>query len=145
MKKRLDGSFPDDFDEDAFSAHPVELTVVDLFPGSEVQFTFGDSNDDFASHDLAFEVGISVVLTGAVVVVVFRGWVERGQVFQPDSKVVEQSAFGIVDKNRGGDVHGVDQAKTFLDAAFAHAFFHFAGKIDKSFFIGTLNDNIFGQ
>ena len=138
-------SFSDDFDEDAFSAHPVEFTVVDLFPGTEVQFAFCDGNDDFASHDLAFEVGIGIVLTGAVVVVVFRRGVERSQVFQPDSKVVEQSAFGIVDEDGGSDVHGVDQAETFLDAAFAYTFFHFAGKIDESFFIGTLNDNIFGQ
>ena len=139
------GSFSDDFDQDTFSPHAVKFAVVDLFPGAEVQFAFGDGDNDFTSHDLALEVCIGVVFAGAVVVVVFRRGVERSQVFQPDSKVVEQSAFGIVDEDRGGDVHGVDQAESFLDAAFAHTFFHFAGEVDESFFIGTFNDNVFGQ
>src|SRR5213083_528500 len=67
----------DDFHEDAFSAAPVKFAVEDLFPGTEVQFALGDSNDDLATHDLPLQVRVGVVFTGAVVLILCRGRVRR--------------------------------------------------------------------
>ena len=45
-------------------------------------------HDDFAAHDLPLQVGVGVVLAGAVVVVAVGARVERGQLFQPYLVVV---------------------------------------------------------
>src|SRR5882724_11615122 len=60
-------SFSKDFRQDALSASPVEFAVENLFPGSEVEFAFGDGDDDFAAHDLALEMRVGVVFAGPVV------------------------------------------------------------------------------
>ena len=54
-------------DEDSLAPSTVEFAVENLFPRPEVQFAFGDGDDDFAAHDLALEVGVGVVFTGAFV------------------------------------------------------------------------------
>ena len=54
-------------DEDSLAPSAVEFAVENLFPRPEVQFAFGDRDDDFAAHDLALEVGVGVVFTGAIV------------------------------------------------------------------------------
>jgi hypothetical protein len=36
-----------------------------LFPGAEIEFAFGDGDDDFAAHDLALQMSVGVVLAGA--------------------------------------------------------------------------------
>ena len=92
---------PDDFDQDALAALAVKFTVEDLLPGAEVEFAFGDGDYDFAAHYLALEVGVGVVLAGAVVVVMFDGLV-RGEFFEPDFVVVVEAAFVVVDENGGG-------------------------------------------
>jgi hypothetical protein len=99
-------SFTDDLHEDAFAAVAVEFAVEDLFPWTEIEFAVGDGDDDFAAHDLAFEVGVGVVFAGAVVVVL-GGRRVRGEFFEPDFVVVMEPGFVVVDENAGGDVHGV--------------------------------------
>ena len=137
-------SFPNDFDEGAFAAAAVKFAVEDLLPGTEVQFAFGDGDDDFAAHDLAFHVGVGVVLAGAVVAVL-GGWRVRREFFQPDIVVVEQTVLGVVDEDRGGDVHGVDEAKAFRDAAFADEFGDGAGDVDEAAAIRDFKPKMFGQ
>src|ERR1043166_3430357 len=39
----------------------------------------------------------------------------RGQLLEPDVVVVQKSVLIVVDEHRGGDVHGIDEAKPFLD------------------------------
>jgi len=51
------------------SAPPVKLAVEYLLPRAKVQAAVGDRYDDFAAHDLPLEVGVVVVLGGAVVAV----------------------------------------------------------------------------
>ena len=43
-----------------------------------------------------------------------------------------QAALVVVDENAGRDVHRVDKAKTFADAAFSEAFFQFTGDVDEA-------------
>ena len=63
------------FTSTRLSPAAVEFAVEDLFPRAEIEFAFGDGDDDFAAHDLAFHVGVGVVFAGAVVVV--GGWSAR--------------------------------------------------------------------
>ena len=93
--------FPDDLDQHPLRPMAVELAVEDLLPRPEVELALGDRHDDFAAHDLPFQVGVGVVLAGAVVVVVVRVGVERGQLLQPDAEVVVQAALVVVDEDAG--------------------------------------------
>jgi len=62
-------SLADDFHEGAFAAAAVEFAVEDLFPRAEIEFAFGNGDDDFAAHDLALEMGVGVIFAGAIVTV----------------------------------------------------------------------------
>ncbi len=79
--------FANDFHENTFSAAAVEFAVEDLFPGSEVELSFGDRDDDFPSHDLAFHVRVGIVLAGAIVMILRRRRVGR-EFLQPDVVIV---------------------------------------------------------
>ena len=61
--------FADNFYQNPFAPAAVEFAVENLFPRAEIQFPFRDRHDDFAAHDLAFQVRVSVVFAGAVVMV----------------------------------------------------------------------------
>jgi DNA repair protein RadC len=60
----------------------VELPVKDLLPGAKVEPPVGDRHDDLAAHNLPLEMGIPVVLAGAVVAVAADRLV-GGQSLQP--------------------------------------------------------------
>jgi hypothetical protein len=111
-------SFADDFDQCAFAAVPVEFAVEDLFPRPQVELAIGNCDDNFPAHDRSFEVGVGVVLRAVVTVLAVRFF---GREFlEPDFEVVVQTAFVVVDEDTGRDVHRVDQAQAFTDAAFAN-------------------------
>jgi hypothetical protein len=40
-----------------FSA-AIELAVEDLFPPPEIEFAFGDRDDDFPAHDLTLQMSV---------------------------------------------------------------------------------------
>jgi hypothetical protein len=54
-----------------------------------------------------------------------------GELFQPDIIVMVQAGFIVVDENRGGDVHGVDECEAILDAALVDSSLHVAGDVDE--------------
>src|SRR5713101_5992140 len=56
-------------DQHSLPPSPVEFAVQNLFPRPEIEFAFGDCDDDFAAHDLTFEMGIGVVFAGAIVLI----------------------------------------------------------------------------
>ena len=91
---------PDDLHQDALSSAAIELTVEDLFPRAEVELALGDGHDDLAAHDLAFHVGVGVVLAGAVMAVL-AGRRVRGEFFKPLVVVGEQALFIVVDVDAG--------------------------------------------
>ena len=62
-------SLADDFHQDPLAPTAVELAVEDLLPGPEVELGLGDRYHDFAPHDLALHVGVSVIFAGTVVLV----------------------------------------------------------------------------
>ncbi len=61
--------FSDDFNQDPFGPTTIELTIENLFPGSEVQSAFGNGHDHFSPHDLSFVMGVAVIFAGSVMVV----------------------------------------------------------------------------
>ncbi len=59
-------SFPHGLDDHTLGALPVELGVVDLLPGAEVQPSVSDRHNHFVMHEQAFQVRVAVGLAGAV-------------------------------------------------------------------------------
>ncbi len=85
----------------------IELAVEDLLPRAEVQFAIRDGHNDFPAHDLTFHVGVGVVFSGSVVGITLGGGIKRGELLQPFFVVLVQARLIVVNKNPGGDVHGV--------------------------------------
>src|ERR1700730_16367597 len=61
--------FANDLDQDALTAPSVELAIKNLLPRTEVEFTCRDRDHNLPPHNLAFHVGIGIVLAGSVMAV----------------------------------------------------------------------------
>jgi len=96
------------FYQDPFLSSPVKLPVKNLLPGAEVEFSPSDGHHHLPAHDLAFQVGVAVILPGPIMEILADGFV-GGQFFQPLVIIPVQAGLVVIDKNRGSDVHGVDQ------------------------------------
>ena len=135
---------PDDLHQNPLPPPAIKLSVKYLFPGAEVEAAFGDGDDDFAAHDLALEMGVGVVLAGAVVVVVLYGLV-GGEFLEPDFVVVVEAAFVVIDEDGGGDVHGIDEAEALLDAASLDELLDGVGDVEEAAAAGHLEPEVFGE
>lgn len=113
--------------ENSLASTTVEFVIEDVFPRPKVQHSFGDCDDDFSAHDLAFVVGICIVFARSIVQVTSPSRVSSGvewhQLFQPTIVVLVETAFIVVDEDRRRDVHGVDEAKPFLNTTFCDQVF----------------------
>ena len=69
----------------------------------------------------------------------------RREFFQPDFVVVQQAVLGVVDEDAGGDVHGVDEAKSFLHAAFADERGDGVGDVHKAAPARHFKPELFGE
>jgi hypothetical protein len=106
----------DDLDQHALAATAVELAIKNLLPGTEVEFARRNCDHDLSSHDLAFHMGISVVLASSVMTVTRNGLMRR-EPFEPGVVIGVQPPLVVVDEHRCGDVHGVDERETVSNAA----------------------------
>src|SRR5688500_10910726 len=122
----------------------VKLAVEDLFPRPEIELALRDCNHDFPSHDLPFQMGVGVVFAGAVVMVEVRIRVEGGELLQPFYEIVMKAALVVVDKDGGGNVHGVNEDDAFLDAAFSDASLDIAGDVYEIHLLRDVVGQIFG-
>jgi transposase InsO family protein len=61
--------FANDLEQHALAAPPVELAIKNLLPRTEVEFTRRDRDHNLPPHNLAFHMGIGIVLAGSVVTV----------------------------------------------------------------------------
>src|SRR6056297_1716687 len=102
-------SFTNYFNKYSFGSPSVKLTVVDLFPRAEVKFSVGNSHNHFASHDGTLDMGVPVIFTGSVMAVLAERFV-GGKLFEKIIEILDQSAFGIVDIHRSGNMHRVNEA-----------------------------------
>jgi len=121
--------FTDDFYQNPFFAFSVELSVKNSLPCAKIELSFSYRHHNLASHDLSFHVGICVVLTDIVPVLIHRSM--RGKFFKPHLIIMMQTGFIIVDKHRGGNVHGIDQHQPFPNAAFGKTFLHVGCNVNK--------------
>src|SRR5215467_3582843 len=124
-------SFTHNFYENALFTTAVEFAVEYLLPGAKVQPPCANRDHDFPAHYLPFNVGIRIVLTGAIVQVIC-GRLMRGKLFQEFLVVLEQTALVVVDENRSSNVHRVNQDQSFFYAALAQTFLDLWGDVDES-------------
>ena len=122
--------FAYELNQDALPATTVELTVEDLLPGTEVQLTAGDRDDYLTAHDLPLQMGVSVVLAGAVVAIMADGLV-RSQPLQPILIVLMEATFIIVDEHRSGYVHSVDECESLHDIALSQTILNLGRDVDE--------------
>jgi len=122
------GSFAQDFHEHPFFPSAIKLVIEDMFPGPQVELALGNSYHDLPAHDLPFHVGIGIVFACTVVMVSLGGRIEWCERLKPDFVIVVQARFIVINKDRGGDMHGVDQDQTFLDATLLNKLLHFCVK-----------------
>jgi hypothetical protein len=101
---------------------------MNLFPWSEIEPAFGDGDNDFTAHDLAFDMGIAVIFAGSVVPVCGMG-VIGNKSFEPCFIVMVEAGFIVIDDDTCRNMHGVDKAQTFLDAGFSESCFDFVCNI----------------
>ena len=137
-------SLSDYLDQHSLFSSAVEFAVENLFPRPEIQFAFGDRNDNFAAHDLTLQVCIGVVFAGTVVAIGVRRRVRR-QFFQPQLIIVMKAGFIVVDEYRSRDVHGVDQTKTFGYAAPVNEFLDLWRDIDEPTSIRYFKPKMFSE
>lgn len=78
---------PNHLDEHPLPPLPVKLIIKNMLPRAQMQFAISNGNHHFAAHDLAFVVGVGVVLSGAVVEVAtlfgITARVKRHEFFEP--------------------------------------------------------------
>lgn len=74
-----------------FPSPAVELTIEDLLPGAKVKTTACDSNHAFTAEKLTFDVSITVILTSAVVEVLWD-WGVRDYLLEERLEVLVKSA-----------------------------------------------------
>src|SRR5437016_6325112 len=105
--------FSHDFNDDSFIALAVEFGIENLLPGAEIEFSVGDRDDDLVMNDQRFEVSVSIVFAGLVMLVILPEGSER---FQPLVDVFDQAAFIVVDVDSGSDVHGRNEDHAVFNA-----------------------------
>ena len=122
------------FHENAFVPLPVKFSVVNLLPRPQMQAPIPYRHRDLLTKQLPLQVCITVVLSGAVVVVFFPlatvASVEGSQFFEPGHDVVVQPILQVVDITRGCDVHRIDQNKTIRNSTFSDHPFNVSGNAD---------------
>ena len=82
MQMLLKLLLPDDLHQHPFPSSPVEFTIENLFPWSKIKSAAGDGDNDFPSHDLPLQVGVSVILARTIMMVL-RNRLVGSDLFQP--------------------------------------------------------------
>src|SRR3990172_1337175 len=113
------GLFTDYFYQNPLRSPAVEFAIIDLLPWPEIEPAAGHRYDDLAAHDVSLDMGVAVVLAGPVMPVA-RCRLMRRQAFKKVVKIRNKAALGVVYVDRGGYMHGVDQAEPFVNAAFCY-------------------------
>src|SRR5260370_28341924 len=89
------------FDNDAFRALSVDLGIINLLPGPEIEPPIGHWHNHLMMHHQALEMRVAIRLAGAMMpVVVAIG----GDFLEPFVDVGQQSVLCVIDPNTGGDV-----------------------------------------
>ena len=120
---------PDNLDQHSFLPSPIELAVKDLLPRPKIQFTVRDRDNDLASHHLPLDMRVRIVLARIVVPILVDRFV-RNEPLEKIVVVLQESPLIVIDINARADVHWVDEAKSFLDAALLQCRLHLGCDVD---------------
>ena len=134
--------FPHHFNNDSFRALPVELGIIDLLPGTEVQLSVCHRNDHFVMYDQALKVRIAVGFARAMVPVILA---ERGQLFEPLVDVLDETVLRIVDIDACRNMHGGHEDHALVDAAFRQRRLDLRGDVDVFAVLLRTERQIFGM
>lgn len=122
-------SLPDDLDQNTFAAFPIEFSIKDLFPRTEVEPSASHGDHDLPTHDGPFQVCVGVVLTSVVPVLRIR--LLRREFLEPDLEVLMKAGLVVIDEDTRRNVHGIDQAESLPDPAFAKRGFDLRSDVDQ--------------
>src|SRR3972149_834753 len=122
--------FPNNLHQNPFPSSAIKLPIKNLLPGTKIQFALCNCNHDFPSHNLSFQMGISIIFT--IVVTVLGNWFMGCKFLKPYIKVMVKPGFIIIDKNRCCYMHGVYEHKPFLNTTFLETVFDLRCNIYKS-------------
>jgi hypothetical protein len=122
-------SISDDFHQDPLSSFAVEFAVEDPFPWAKVERSVRDGDDDLATHDRAFEMGVGIIFESIVPILAVR-FLGR-QRLEPFLEILVQSRFIVVDEYGSGDVHRVAKEESIPDSGFPKAFFDIGRDMEK--------------
>ncbi len=111
--------FAEDLDEDAFASLTIKFGIEDLLPGAEVQVAPRDGDQDLVMNQNVPHVRVAVVFAREVV---FVGVIAGCEALQHLQEVLLEAFLVIVDEDGGGDMHGGDQNKAFLNSGLLHDF-----------------------
>src|SRR5262249_54538132 len=140
----------DDLHQHSLLPSAIKFAIKDLFPRPKVQLTFGDGNDDLATHHLALNVSVSVVFAGLIVMIAGHGFMWR-ELFQPGFIILMQSAFVVINEDRRSYMHGIHQHQPFDYGALTQALLNLlsyvnerttSGNIEPKFFAITLHQRL---
>jgi len=112
-----EASLADNLDQHPLAPSAVELSIEDFLPRAEVEFPARYRDYHLASHHLALEVRVPIVLSRPVVEVL-RDRIVRCEPFQPTLIVIVEAALVVVDEDGCRDMHRVAKQNSFLDSAF---------------------------
>lgn len=112
------------FHDDALGALAIKFNVEDALPGTGVDLTPGDGDDNLVVEQQVFQVGIGVVFACLMMSIarIFGRYL-----FDPLHDVVEEAALFVVDYDRRGDMHGGDEGEAVLYATLVNGFLNIAG------------------
>ncbi len=121
--------FSDDFDQNPLSSSAVKFSVKDLLPGAEIELSLRDCHNHFSPHDLAFQMGIGIILSD-IMAILFNRFV-GSKFLKPDFEIVVESRFIIINENGGCNVHCVNEYEPLYNSTLSEAFLNFGGNIDE--------------
>jgi hypothetical protein len=116
-----------------------------LFPGAEVELAVCDCDHHFAAHHLALMMRVAIVLASAIVMIALGARVVRRQPFEPSLVIFVKPGLVVIDKDRRGDMHRIDEAKSLAHAAFLNRLLNFARDIHEIHPLRHLHGEIFGM
>src|SRR3989304_6655832 len=108
VRRTLAPLFADDLHHHPLAASAVELSVEDLLPRPQIESPLSHRQHHLVVDEGALEMGVAIILAGAVVLVVAAG---GSQCLHPLPKVFPGALLVIVDPDSGGNVHRTNKAQ----------------------------------
>ena len=97
--------FSDNLNKNPLFTSAVKLAIKNLLPWTKLEFSLCDCHDNFSSHHLTFQMGISIVLADIVAILLYR--LMRSKLLKPDLEIMVKTGFIIVNEDGSSDMHGI--------------------------------------